>query len=105
MTLFEENPDAAVVFTCPNVACGRTFTTPLKAVNIQLSSETVYDACPYCLTKMTCNERIDAAPFEDSYECKYHLGYLRERKEKTEVPDRCLVCKDMVVCMLGELKR
>jgi hypothetical protein len=104
MTLVEENLAAEVVFTCPRVACGRTFTKPLKAVNIQVSSEAMYDACPYCLTKVTSDDHADVAP-EKAHVCNYHLGYLCERKEKTSVPDECLVCTDMVTCMLSELRR
>ena len=32
-------------------------------------------------------------------ECSYYLGYLGERKQKEQIPDNCLVCKDLVECM------
>ena len=32
-------------------------------------------------------------------ECSYYLGYLGERKQKEQIPDDCLVCKDIVECM------
>ncbi len=32
-------------------------------------------------------------------ECSYYLGYLGERKQKEQIPDDCLVCKDVVECM------
>ena len=41
------------MFTCPNPACGKTFTTPLKTLNLQQDSAQPYAACPFCLTKIT----------------------------------------------------
>ena len=37
---------------------------------------------------------------EESITCQYHLGYLGEREQKQQIPDDCLVCKEIVECML-----
>jgi hypothetical protein len=36
--------------------------------------------------------------------CQYHLGYLSERSSKQQIPDDCLVCKDIVECMLKKMR-
>ncbi len=109
--------------TCPNPSCRKTFTKPLKALNLQQDSTEPYNACPYCLTKLK-EERIiidskaeeapengenKAAPRntrpedEKPASCRHHLGYLSERTEKGQISDECLVCKDIVECMLKKM--
>jgi hypothetical protein len=105
ITLVEENPEKNSSFTCPNISCGKIFTKPLKAVNLQLGPDALYDACPYCLTKINLNDKIAAVPIEELRSCHYHLGYLCERERKTDVPDECLICKDIIACMLSVLKK
>jgi hypothetical protein len=41
---------------------------------------------------------------EKSSECRYHLGYLSERTQKEQIPDDCMMCKDIVECMLKKMK-
>jgi hypothetical protein len=41
---------------------------------------------------------------EKSTVCQYHLGYLSERSSKQQIPDDCLVCKDIVECMLKKMR-
>ncbi|MEM2108161.1 MAG: hypothetical protein QXL10_02615 [Candidatus Bathyarchaeia archaeon] len=36
--------------------------------------------------------------------CSYYLGYLSERSSKDKIPDECLICKDIVECMLKKAK-
>ncbi len=105
--------------TCPNPACKRNFSKPLKTLNLQENSTEPYDACPYCLTKITQSSikkesRIvvekKAEPEVKSFVkkaeptgCKHHVGYLSERAQK-EIPEECLVCKDIVECMLTKMR-
>ena len=104
MTLTEENPKTDV-FTCPSVSCKKTFTQPLKTINLQLDPDAPYDACPYCLTQLNADDKADVAPVvEEGRRCAYHLGYLCEREDKSSVPDECMTCRDMVACLLGDLK-
>jgi hypothetical protein len=42
--------------------------------------------------KPTINEEIASA-------CHYHLGFLSEQKHKEQIPDECMVCKDIIECM------
>jgi hypothetical protein len=120
----EEKTKKSSAFTCPNVSCGKVFTKPLRALNLQQGSEEPYDACPYCLTEITidnelpvsCDEpkETEAAEKESTEEqveiaekpseCGYHLGYLSERSSKENIPDACMMCKDIVECMLKKMK-
>ncbi len=77
-----------------------------------------YNACPFCLTKINDNlpikaytaEKIFGSKFienvneKKSKTCQYHLGYLSEREQKQAIPEECIVCKDIVDCMLNKMK-
>lgn len=83
-----------------------------------------YDACPYCLTEIPIEEDLTVSfdePKETEEEekvyaeehveisekssgCSYHLGYLSERSSKDKIPDECMMCKDIVECMLKKTK-
>ena len=125
MSQIEEKTKKNSAFTCPNVSCGKVFTKPLRALNLQQDSEGPYDACPYCLTEITLDdssmvtsdepketeaeekeyteERVEIP--EKPSECGYHLGYLSERSPKEKIPDECMMCKDIVECMLKKMKK
>jgi hypothetical protein len=112
------------VFTCQNPSCKKSFTAPLKTVNLQQTPTEPYNACPYCLTKIKINEipaeiQVEKAqqPKGNHFEtkeklknkdksatCNYHPGYLSERNSKEQIPDECLVCKDIVECMLRKMR-
>ena len=107
------------MFTCPNPSCGKVFETPLRTLNLQDPAEP-YAACPYCLTKITelqveinkSETRDESRPFKEKSSktkekpstCQYHLGYLSEREDKQQIPDECIVCKDLLECMLQKMK-
>ena len=105
------------MFTCPNPSCRKVFTTPLKTTNLWQDSAEPYVTCPYCLTKIT-EAQIEADNKPESVlvdtvlptekptvnkeiasACHYHLGYLSEQKHKEQIPDECLVCKDISECI------
>jgi hypothetical protein len=112
------------VFTCQNPSCKKTFTAPLKTLNLQQTPTEPYYACPYCLTKITITEKPaeiqleKAQPKVNQVEtkeklfknkekqatCHYHPGYLSERTSKEQIPEECLVCKDIVECMLRKMR-
>jgi hypothetical protein len=96
-------------------------------MNLQANSAGPYDACPYCLTEITadnelisaCDEpkeiesaeekqlvekTVDAPVTEKAVGCQNHLGYLSERSSKDQIPDECMMCKDIVECMLLKMK-
>ena len=110
-------------FTCPNVACGLVFSKPLKAKNLSMQDSEVYDACPRCLTEIATVEAslvVEAKPSAESDEsveatfsskkpktepppavhCSLHFGYLSERPKNENIPDECVVCENIVKCML-----
>jgi hypothetical protein len=97
---------------CPNESCKKAFSLPLKALDFQASSGEVYEACPHCLTRISSADKKTASPkYDDDIKasetktlCSHHFGYLCERVERDRVPDECIVCKDIVACMLKSLK-
>jgi DNA-directed RNA polymerase subunit RPC12/RpoP len=115
------------VYTCPNPSCRKIFSNPLKTLNLQQDSTEPYYACPYCLTKINeISIKIASEPQKAPVEkalaaenqtkgelvgnsgkmptCHFHLGYLSERSQKEQIPDECLVCKDIVECMLRKMR-
>jgi hypothetical protein len=32
--------------------------------------------------------------------CIYHLGYLSKRSKKEKIPEECMICENIVQCML-----
>ncbi len=123
--------EEAIPMTCPNRSCGKIFAKPLKAFNLQAESSGPYDACPYCLTEITRHEESIDAPVaipvevpqeiveeqvpevvveetvdapQQSSSCGYHLGYLSERNPKSQIPDECMTCRDMIECMLRKMR-
>ena len=125
LTLIKENMGEKRAFTCPNPSCRKVFTTPLKTLNLQQQDSTEpYNACPYCLTKISEKPiKIEGKPEKVQLEkkqdktkekifgddekppaCHYHMGYLSERTQKEQIPDECIVCKDIVDCMLRKMR-
>lgn len=47
-------------------------------------------------------EKADVS--EVSSECAHYLGYLSEKSSKDQIPDECMMCKDIVTCMLKKMK-
>jgi hypothetical protein len=113
-------------FTCKNPSCKTTFTTALKTLNFQENPAEPYFACPFCLTRIeedtpvrnqnseVLQEKGEAEEprfkqdskrtGEKNISCKFHLGYLSERTQKEQIPDDCLVCKEIVLCMLKKMR-
>jgi hypothetical protein len=116
-------------FTCPNSSCGLVFSKPVKVKNLGCEDSECYDACPRCLTAVTLEESVavvEAKPgalVEDSKEkeivndaeerkakpltamhCAYHVGYLSERSRNEKIPEECMVCENIVKCMLKVVK-
>jgi hypothetical protein len=116
------------MFTCPNPSCRKDFAKPLKTLNLQQDSAEPYPACPFCLTRIIEEQvEINAEPEEpekleetqaeavsveekliksqeEPIACLHHLGYLSEREQKEQIPDECIVCKNIVECMLNKMR-
>ncbi|MGQ9506673.1 MAG: hypothetical protein ACUVTB_02285 [Candidatus Bathycorpusculaceae bacterium] len=43
-------------------------------------------------------ENLQAPP--KTQECAHHFGYLSERKTKEKIPEECMMCENIVQCML-----
>jgi hypothetical protein len=100
------------LFVCPNESCKKAFSRPLKALDFQGGSGSVYEACPHCLTRVSSTDEktdtqkneCDINASEIKTPCSHNLGYLCERVEKDQIPDECILCKDIIACMLKSLK-
>jgi hypothetical protein len=108
-------------YTCPNAACKKTFTAPLKTLNLHDNPSEPYYACPVCLTRVESAEQVESEkstpqskPVETAVKqgskggekpagCQFHLGYLSTRGKK-EIPEDCLACIDVVECMLNKMR-
>jgi hypothetical protein len=116
------------VFTCSNPSCGKVFVNPVKAKNLALKETKPYHACPYCLTEIVIDEKESVeikserkpemketeikelrAPITDeksvqtnpkAQKCVHHFGYLSKRSTKEKIPEECMVCENIVQCML-----
>jgi hypothetical protein len=104
-----------VTLTCPNEACKKVITKPLKTINRQQSSKEPYYACPYCLTEITFSETENddvpekpegAVPegtasqnLEKSSDCKHYFGYMSEKEHKQQMPEECMLCSQIIDCM------
>ncbi len=105
--------------TCPNKACNKVFEKPLKTINLQYNPKVLHDACPYCLEEIPAVENkskkqpentetpeIEAEEEkpvqnqEKSYDCKYRFGYLSEKEPKQQIPDECILCPEIIDCMI-----
>jgi len=60
----------------------------------------------------TESEVGEVAPSEEKVEtpeapseCTHYLGYLSEKPSKEQIPDECMMCKDIVTCMLKKMKQ
>jgi hypothetical protein len=118
------------VITCENPSCKKSFAVPLKALNLQQTPAEPYFACPFCLTKIKTDrsaqplqvleepqllenqpKKVETEIKDDpvkknekSADCRHHPGYLSERSSKEQIPDECMVCKDIVECMLKKMR-
>jgi hypothetical protein len=113
-------------YTCPNPLCGKVFTNPIKTENLCSKKTEVYNACPFCLTEitvessMTIEENKDLQQRETRSEragvdseketiaesppkvqkCPHNFGYLSKRSTKEKIPEECMMCENIVQCML-----
>jgi hypothetical protein len=111
---------------CPNPSCGKVFANPLKAQNMTMKNAKPYDACPYCLTEIPVTSisaaeeeppgqehklpeidreahvAVEEKPEIPSKEqgCNHHFGYLSKRSSKEKIPEECMMCGNIVQCML-----
>jgi hypothetical protein len=110
--------------TCQNASCKKSFNAPLKTLNLQRSPREIYNACPFCLTELKILEKRVESQLENlkseanlretkeksnrnndnPTKCHFHPGYLSERTSKDNIPDECLVCKDILECMLRKMR-
>ncbi len=109
-----------LMLTCPNNACRKVFSKPLKTLNRQQTSKEPFYACPYCLTEITLTEvESDNAPEETTAEiaipaekpsqnqeqlsyCKHYFGYMSEKEHKKQMPEECMLCLKIIDCMVSD---
>lgn len=123
-----KNRRAGQSYTCPNPCCGRRVSVPLKVMDLRLKKPQPYLACPHCLGEIVSDQRSQAVEsFIDNtkenapgiakelekaektlaaqrVDCAYHLGYLSERSNREGIPEECMMCGQIVKCMLTSIK-
>jgi hypothetical protein len=102
-------------------------------LNLQNNPSETYFSCPYCLTEIEIvkaptrliveqdeteeagretvqpeiepeETKINQESSTNKVACNFHPGYLSERSSNEQIPDECLVCKDIVDCMLKKMR-
>lgn len=103
-------------------ACGRTFESPIRLTNLSATPLQIYNACPFCFSKLDENvglEEPDNLKVLDSKDsntvlgkkqksiksleptgCPHYFGYLKKRPKNTPIPEACLTCEKMIQCVL-----
>lgn len=112
-------------FICQNASCRLMFSKPLQVKNLTVKDPRPYEACPRCLTAVTSveghppsePERSPSGEFPEVEEtsgsleegkaeplvgtqCTHHFGYLGERTKSEQIPEDCMVCENLVKCMV-----
>ena len=116
------------MFTCSNPFCRKVFVDPVRVKNLALEEAEPYYACPYCLTETTLEERAPAEIKSEqkteikqigikessvlrieeesgqtnpkAQRCTHHFGYLSKRSSSDGIPEECMICENLVQCML-----
>ena len=102
---------------CPYGNCGKGFKQPiLLASRGELSRESYY-ACPHCHSKvdLVLKDRRDLGSVEAVAAadpespaimekrpegCIHYIGYLQGLSENNPLPDKCLTCPKVMLCII-----
>ncbi len=124
----KETTLARLGYKCPNPSCGRTFSKPLRTIDLSQQDPEPYEACPHCLTEISNQENNPATQTSKEVpeaseiaetppvvateksastatRCNRHFGFLSERSSKEKIPEECVTCTEIVNCMLKEIKK
>jgi len=97
-------------FVCPYFQCRKTFRKPLMLTDTSKMPRETYYACPHCLSKVdvaTDNQEnthglsIKASESKEMpkpIECPYHFGSLKKLSKEGLIPDKCLMCANLIKC-------
>ena len=108
--------------SCFCEACRRTFENPIRLTNLSATPLQIYNACPFCFSKLDENVVLDELDnlkvlnLKDSNTvlekkqkniksleptgCPHYFGYLKKRPKNTPIPEACLTCEKMIQCVL-----
>ena len=75
----------------------------MTEIEADTGSELIFESTPAQTEEKTQVEKKISIS-EKSVECNFHLGYLSERSSKEQIPNGCIMCKDIVPCMLKKMK-
>jgi hypothetical protein len=100
----------------------------MKVMDLRVNDPEPYLACPHCLERIAPDagskvedsaisvavENVDSKPEqprklehpveESALKCVHHLGYLSGRSSKEKIPEECMICRNVVKCMLKAVK-
>jgi hypothetical protein len=64
--------------------------------------ETSVEAEPEVEEAVSVEEKAEVG--EAPSGCAHYLGYLSEKASSDKIPDECMMCQDIVTCMLKKMK-
>ena len=97
---------------------------PIIVQDLSLKGGSSYCACPYCLTETLTEKNSEVEeekrigieeekeqplkkparqPSLKEQKCLHDFGYLSQRSRKEKMPDECLICEEIVQCMLKKV--
>jgi len=53
--------------------------------------------------KVQSTEKELAQSLAKVHRCAHHFGYLSERSTKEKIPEECMICENIVQCMLKKV--
>jgi len=109
----------SAVIICPNPKCHGEIEEPILLNSLTTMAEEQYYACPHCFIKLDVDAKnaepqkeeekkeiekpLDRPPeteVKGPSACSRHFGYLANRPKDAPIPQECLVCSEIVNCML-----
>lgn len=101
---------------CPYENCGKEFKQPVLLTNESEARRETYYACPHCLSKVDLIlqdannfNTIKAVASNDvktpfckrqkPENCSHYIGYLKTLPENASLPEGCLTCQKVLVCI------
>jgi DNA-directed RNA polymerase subunit RPC12/RpoP len=107
---------------CPYETCGKEFKQPVLLTNEAENLHETYYACPHCHSKVDLvledaedfrTVKVVASADVKAYVCKderpencsHHVGYLKMLPENASLPEGCLTCPKVMLCIAKAEKR
>lgn len=101
---------------CPYGNCGKEFRQPVVLTNETETEHKKYYACPHCLSKVdlvlqdaknfstvkavaSIDPKIYSYKQQKPENCTFYIEYLKALLDNTPLPEACLICSKVMVCI------